>query len=352
MRTLMLCAAALLAAAPARAQDLGMIEALFDDVSAVTVYYQLGGLARTQDVTSDGPLHGAGTEVLINLASSPRMRYELGLGASYLRGYQSTHPDLDLRASLRALPTISIYATREGGAVSAYAGGTFGLIELWNAQAYGPSGQPWDLEARTFELGGTLGFYLETLLPGLFAEAGYRFRDFHSVKWASTNDEDLPADWPRSLDFSGPVISLGWQLQLPSREDEEAAPAAAPLAGTWMAERVDGAPLPALLDVQGGVRRELTHAVVRLIRTAEDEPATRYHMESFVRSTQGATPTAAVATQRVVEAGRVVASGGEVQLVPDGQSTPSYTGRRLNGRLYLRSVADEHVVMFAPAAEG
>ena len=351
MRRLTLCAAALLAAAPARAQDLGMVEALFDDVSAVTVYYQMGGLSSTNQVTSDGALHGAGTEVLINLASSARMSYELGLGASYLRGYQSTLPDLDLRASLRALPTISLYATREGGLVSAYAGGTFGLIELWNAQAYGPSGQPWDLEARTFELGGTLGFYLQRLLPGLFAEAAYRFRDFHSVKWASTNDEDLPADWPRSLDFSGPVISLGWQLQLPSADDAGAAPAPAPLAGTWMAERVDGAAVPALVDVRGGVRRELTHAVLRLVPPAQGGDPTRYEMESFVRSTDaGVAP--AVTSERVVEAGRVVVSGGELQLVPDGATAPAHTGRRLNGRLYLRSLADAHVVMFAPAAEG
>lgn len=348
MRKLTLCAAALLAAAPARAQDLGMVEALFDDVSAVTIYYQLGGLASTEHVTSDGPLHGAGTEVLINLASSGRMSYELGLGASYLRGYRSTHPALDLRASLRALPSVSIYATREGGLLSAYAGGAFGLIELWNAQAYGPSGQPWDLEARTFELGGTLGFYLERGLRGLFAEASYRSRDFHSVKWSSTNDEDLPADWPRSLDLSGPMLSIGWQLQLPSRDDEEKPAAApAPLAGTWLAERVDGAPIPAVMEVRGGVQRTLTHAVIRLVPGAGVEPA-RYELETFVRASAGASTT----TERVAQAGRVVVSGAEPQLVPDGAAAPTHTVRRLEGRLYLRELAGEHVIMFAPAAEG
>ena len=347
MRTLTLCAVALLAAAPARAQDLGMIEALFDDVSAVTIYYQLGGLSSTEQVTSDGPLHGAGTEVLINLASSGPMRYELGLGASYLRGYQSTRPDLDLRASLRALPTVSIYATREGGLISGYMGGAFGLIELWNAQAYGASGQPWNLEAHAFELGGTLGFYLEKGLPGLFAEASYRSRDFHSVKWSSTNDEDLPADWPRSLDLSGPILSIGWQLQLPTKDEKKAAPAPAPLAGTWLAERVDGSPLPAVMEIRGAVQRTLTHAVLRLVPAEGGVPA-RYELETFVRASTGASTT----TERVAQAGRVVVSGAELRLVPDGETAATHTARRLEGRLYLRTLAGEHVMVFAPAAEG
>jgi hypothetical protein len=99
--------------------------------------------------------------------------------------------------------------------VSAYLGGSFGLIELWNAQAYGPSGQPWDVTARTFELGASAGVYVNRgPLTGLFVEGGYRSRDFHSVRWESRGDEALPQAWPRSLDFSGPVASVGWQVQL------------------------------------------------------------------------------------------------------------------------------------------
>jgi ssDNA-binding replication factor A large subunit len=51
---LTLCAAALLAAAPARAPDLGIIEARFEHVSAVTVYHQLGGVPLCDDVSRDG----------------------------------------------------------------------------------------------------------------------------------------------------------------------------------------------------------------------------------------------------------------------------------------------------------
>ena len=216
LRRLVAAAAVVVLATPAPAQDLGLVEGLFREVSAVTVFYQSGGVRGSEQVTG-GPLHGAGSEVLVNLRSTPTVSYELGLGASFLRGYAAREPSLDLRASLRALPTVSLYATREGlfGPVSAYLGGTFGLVELWNAQAYGPSGQPWDVEARTFELGASGGLFLSAgPLSGLFVEGGYRSRDFHSVRWSSRAEEALPLEWPRSLDFSGPIVSVGWQVQL------------------------------------------------------------------------------------------------------------------------------------------
>jgi hypothetical protein len=184
----------------------------------VTVYYQTGNVAGSAEVAS-GALHGAGSEVLINLKTAGPVSYELGLGASFLRGYRAVDPTLDLRTSLRALPTITLYATRDRllGPVSAYLGGTFGVIELWNAQAYGPSGQPWDVTARAFELGGALGVYLDHgPLSGLFVEAGYRSRDFNSVRWESRAGEELPLAWPRSIDLSGPVASIGWQVHLSS----------------------------------------------------------------------------------------------------------------------------------------
>jgi hypothetical protein len=215
--------AVLACASPAAAQDLGLVEGIFQEVSAVTVYYQTGGVPGSREVSS-GALHGAGSEVLINLKSEGGVTYELGLGASFLRGYRADEPSLDLRASLRALPTISLYVTRDAlpGPFSAYLGGSFGLIELWNAQAYGPSGQPWDVQARTFELGGSLGLYLNRgALTGLFVEGGYRSRDFHAVRWESRGGEELPLTWPRSLDFSGPLLSVGWQVQLGTAGEDE-----------------------------------------------------------------------------------------------------------------------------------
>ena len=63
-------------------------------------------------------------------------------------------------------------------------------------------------------------------------EAGYRFRNFHGVEWTPTDDADaLPAEWPRSLDFSGPLLSIGWQLldKVDGREGQR-----------WTVERLAG----------------------------------------------------------------------------------------------------------------
>lgn len=337
-------AALVLAARPAAAQDLGMVEALFDEVSAVTVFYQSGWVPSSDEIASDGAVHGAGSEVLVSLASSGRMTYELGLGASYLRGYRATEPTLDLRATLRALPTVALYATRDSlfGRVSAYAGGTFGLVELWNAQAYGPSGQPWDVEARTFELGGSVGLYLNSgLLRGLFGEAGYRFREFHSVKWSSSADEELPAAWPRSLDFSGPVASVGWQLQLGGGEDdEEEAPAPAPPpSGTWVAETLDARALPAVWGPRGW---QMTAAFLSLVPASPGAAEGTWELQRFMM-VDGPAP------ERRVERGRYVAQDGELRLRPESATRP-HTARRLNGRLYL-AYGDERIIVFAPGAD-
>jgi hypothetical protein len=347
IRAVLLAAATLpLASSPARAQGLGMVEGLFDEVSAVTIFYQTGLVPFSDEVTTDGGmLHGGGTEVLINLKSGERMSYELGLGASYLRGYQAVEPSLDLRASLRALPTVSLYTTWEREPVSRYLGLGFGLIELWNAQAYGPSGQPWEVEANAFEVVLSGGLYLEdTFAEGLFVEGGWRYRNFHSVRWTPTDEDDtLPTEWPRSLDFSGPFLSLGWQLQLDRDEDREAGITPPAPAGVWTLERMDGAALPVPLDPTG---TQVVHGVLRL--EAADDSTGTYSLELHVRPQPGRPGSA----EPIVETGDY-GSGGTAStrrhvltLQPRVETTRARTAERLAGRLYL--TWNGHVLVFAP----
>lgn len=339
-----LAAGGALALVPAagRGQDLGLVEGLFEEVSAVTIFYQGGLVPFSDEVSADG-LHGGGTEVLINLKSGDRMSYELGLGASYLRGYQAVEPSLDLRASLRALPTVSLYTTWEREPVSRYLGLGFGLVELWNAQAYGESGQPWTVEANTFEVVLSGGLYLETTFAeGLFVEGGYRFRNFHSVTWTpSDEDEELPAEWPRSLDFSGPFLSLGWQLQLEKEDDEQAAITPPAPAGTWLLERVDGAPLPTLLDAPRGGRREVVHGVLRLRPDTADAESGRgeFTLEMNVRGQDGV-------MSLVAERGTYTRDGEILSLSAPGGPGQTRRLERLAGRLYLQR--EGHVLVFAP----
>jgi hypothetical protein len=330
--------------APAPAQDLGMVEGLFDEVSAVTVFYQRGWVPSSDEIDAGNRLHGGGTEVLINLKSTDRASYELGLGASYLRGYRAVEPTLDLHAALRALPTISLYASwnRLLGPMTVYGGATFGLIELWNAQAYDTAGAQWNVEAHAFEQGLSLGMYLEdSPVAGLFAEGGYRFRDFHSVRWEG--EGDLPVEWPRSLDFSGPFVSIGWQLQLnqEDEDDQDAIIAPAP-AGVWMLARVDGGAVPGPIATPRRPRAEVVHAVLRL-RPDEGaaDPAGTWTLEMNVRDGAGDTrPTL------VSESGTY--RGDENVLTLTAQDGTTRRLERLAGRLYLQW--DGHVLAFAPGS--
>lgn len=339
--TPLLLTALALAPAPAAAQDLGLVEGLFEEVTAVTVFYQRGLVSSSDEIDSESWLHGGGTEVLINLKSTERASYELGLGASYLRGYDAVEPTLELRTALRALPTVSLYASwnRLLGPLTVYGGATFGLIELWNAQAYDTAGAQWDVEARAFEQGLSLGMYLEdSPLAGLFAEGGYRFRNFHSVRW--TGEGDLPAEWPRSLDFSGPFVSVGWQLQLDQEDDDaqDAIVAPAP-AGVWMLERVNGAPLPGLVATPRRPRAEVVHAVLRLRPHDDaDNAAGVWTLEMNVRD--GAADTSPLL---VTESGTYRGDENVLVLAADGGARRL---ERLAGRLYLQW--NGHVLTFAP----
>lgn len=346
IRAALLAAPALaLASAPARGQDLGLVEGLFKEVSAVTVSYQLGGVPASDEITSDG-LSGAGTEVLINLAQAGNTEFELGLGASYLQGYEAAEPSLDLRTSLRALPTISLYASRPlTGPLDAFLGGSFGLVELWNAQAYDAAGHAWDVEARTFEVGASAGVYLGLDgLPGVFGEAGWRVRRFPSVKWTSRDDEPLPVDWPRSLDFSGYFVSLGLQLRLDEKHaDREAGITPPAPAGVWTLERMDGAALPVPLDPTG---TQVVHGVLRL--EAANDSAGTYALELHVRPQ----PVRQAAVEPIVETGDYTSREAAatrrhvLTLLPRIETARARTAERLAGRLYL--TWNGHVLVFAP----
>jgi hypothetical protein len=340
-------AALSLASTPLAAQDLGMVEGLFEEVSAVAVSYQMGGVPASDEVTNDGMLNGAGTEVLINLHTSGTTEFELGLGASYLQGYQAAEPSLDLRTSLRALPTVSLYVSRPlTGALDGFLGGSFGLVELWNGQAYDESGNAWDVEARTFEVGASAGAYLGLDgLPGVFAEGGWRVRRFPSVEWTPQGEEALPSEWPRSLDLSGWFVSLGLQLRLDEdgAEDEKDAITPPAPAGVWMLERVDGAPLPAPVDSVRSVQHEVVHAVLRLRRDEDaraDGAAGAWTLEMNLRPVPGRSGTRTLHQ----ESGTYTVD--ENVLTLTGQDGRRRRMERLAGRLYLQWSG--HVLVFAP----
>jgi hypothetical protein len=211
---------------PAAAQDpFGVLENLFSSVNSIVFYAQGAALQSDEHLTGDiggFALGGVGVEVLLDLPNAGDTEFELGLGGNVFTGLEATEPTLDLRASLRTLPAVSVYAAGigvpEDSPIDPYVGLSFGLAELWNARGYDADGNVYPVEAETFELGATAGLYVDKPLPGLYVEVGYRHRRFGSVAWEA---ETLPAGWPRSLDASTWQAAIGWQFRLRNGTAEE-----------------------------------------------------------------------------------------------------------------------------------
>jgi hypothetical protein len=225
-RVAILAAALTLFPASARAQDpFGVLEGLFSSVNSIVFYGQgavLQSDAELSGSVGDFALAGVGVELLLDLPNAGDTEFELGLGASTLNGLRAVEPSLDLRAAMRTLPTVSVYAAGIGvpddSPIDPYLGLSVGLAELWNARGYDAEGNTYPVEAETFELGATAGLYIDRPLPGLYIEVGYRHRRFGSLAWAS---ETLPAGWPRSMEASTWQAAIGWQFRLRNGEVAE-----------------------------------------------------------------------------------------------------------------------------------
>jgi hypothetical protein len=213
----------LLAPAPSAAQDLRFLEGLFRQVNSFTIAMHAGSLAGASEFGSNcGPLGlcGMGTEVFINLHSTENVLLELALGTSYLRGFTSRQPDMDFHGAVRSVPTLAVYTTYlrpwRQERVQPFIGASFGLADLWNAQVYDVEGTRYALRGNTYTQGLLTGLMVEvSSSAGIFVEASYRRQHFFSVEWGfPTGVQRVPEGWPRELNLSNWMLSLGWQFYL------------------------------------------------------------------------------------------------------------------------------------------
>lgn len=210
----------LLLPAAASAQLVGAVTDLFDSVNSIAFAVNAGPVVHDTELDPEclgGALCGMTIEVFLDLPAPEGTTLELGLGTSFLRGLSSDVPTLDFRGAVRTLPVLSVYATRSSlgsGRWQPYAGLNFGFAQLWNVRAYDPDGVQYEASGEAFEYGGTLGVYISTPpVTGLFVEASLRQRRFDSLAWRLPGDA-LPADWPRALNASTFLVSVGWQFRL------------------------------------------------------------------------------------------------------------------------------------------
>ena len=201
--------------------EFDLIKGLFKSINSVSFSTQMGGLTGSDEMVGDCgflDLCGLGTEVFFNLASDSTKILELALGTGYLRGFSAREESLDLRGSVRSVPTIGVYASRPGAfgsdRVLPYVGATIGLSELWNVQAYDLEGKEYSVKGSTYDFGVLTGVAVDAgALDGLFLEGVYRYRNFASVDWSG---DRVPPRWPRGIDLTGIFISAGWQFDIPT----------------------------------------------------------------------------------------------------------------------------------------
>lgn len=280
-------------------QDLGVFTGLFKNIHSVDLYVQGGDLGSTGEIRGGGSewcsldICGAGIEMLIALNSPTKHTHvALALGASYQRGFQSARSDLDLHGSIRSFPIVSAYVSRTSlwsiTAVRPYVGLSFGIADLWNAQAYDTLRQRYAVRGQTFEFGATVGMEFHSpILRGLFIEAGYRWRRFGSIDWdfPASADEVLPEGWPREMNLSGAEVAIGLNFYL---SPEDVPPA---LDGMWHLASLDDQKLPATFSQRmlgptdvpgsGSERDDVVDGSLRI-----DSTAARYSLVLYHRTTR------------------------------------------------------------------
>jgi hypothetical protein len=242
-------------AAPATAQ-LGIFDALSRRFSDVSFYANTGGLAPATDEVRADRLSAFGIEVLLNIGSISRptgpavrgdsvvLRWtgmqvvrsaegvdtihtyevrpgtvrqpteqvwslELGLGYGQMAGFSSNVEHLDLRGAVRDLPTVSLYASYVP--TGTYFGVRSGFMRLQSLQVYHDDGRTWAGEADSFLGGAALGQVVDLLNISLFAEVGYAWRPFPSIRWSGG---PLPADIPREMSLHSWTFGVGVQFAL------------------------------------------------------------------------------------------------------------------------------------------
>lgn len=229
--------AATLQPASLRAQDpFSFISSIFSNAGSLALTAQFGLLNGEGDLIDDGrclfgDLCGAGAELLLDLPSfsGGDVGVELGLGVDFTRGFRAGSSAVDLRGSIRSLPTVAAYVSGLGESIDGfpdslypYFGLSFGLADLWNARAYDANGLQFELDGQTFDWGLSAGLAVDLGLTAyLLTEGTYIWRRFSSLEWSLPDaaGEVLPPAFPRAMELSGWRFRVGLQFQLNS-EDE------------------------------------------------------------------------------------------------------------------------------------
>lgn len=201
---------------------------VFTEIDRVAVFGLVGKFSPAGDVLTGNNSRslnrygqaGLGIELGYNIRRpedprSTRWFYEGGIGYTQISGFRLVRDDVDLRGSIRELPTLSFYGIRKTNTIfNPYYGVSSGFAKLQNVNLYDAAGTQYTATAETFTVGGSIGVALANPAFSPFVEVGYRLRDFRSLDYKTSSTLALPATLPRSLNFSGWHLDVGLQVGL------------------------------------------------------------------------------------------------------------------------------------------
>lgn len=137
---------------------------------------------------------------------------EVGLGYGQTEGLSLRDPTLELNATVRSLPAVTLYLSYEP--LGTYLGLRTGFMRTDALQVVDRGGNVYRGRAEAFMMGALAGYALPMDPVFLFVEGGYTLRSFPSVEW-TTAPGPLPTGIPLTLDVSGWSVAVG--IQFPVR---------------------------------------------------------------------------------------------------------------------------------------
>jgi hypothetical protein len=137
---------------------------------------------------------------------------EVGIGYGQMEGLRLRDPALELNATVRNLPAVTLYLSYEP--VGTYLGLRTGFMRTDALQVVDPNGNAYRGRAEAFMMGALAGYAFPLRPAYLFIEGGYTLRSFPSVEWTAAPGP-LPPGIPLRLDVSGWALALG--IQFPVR---------------------------------------------------------------------------------------------------------------------------------------
>jgi hypothetical protein len=164
---------------------------------------------RTSDGAVDTIYHYDVVRVSPSLRPSDILwTLEVGIGYGQLQGLELRDSALELNATIRTLPSLTLYLSYEPWGT--YLGMRTGFLRTHAMQVVDEAGTIFNGGAEAFMMGGLVGYAFSFDPTYLFVEAGYTVRTFPSVEWSAPGT--LPDGVPRDLDVSGWMVAVGIQF--------------------------------------------------------------------------------------------------------------------------------------------